>query len=51
MSYGRRDGSVVTALWGASWRAVLNQMQMLFVCGTPGTRSGPSGGYLVFIST
>lgn len=50
MSYGRRNGSIVNALWGASWRAILDQMQILFACGSPRTGSTPTGGYIPFIS-
>ena len=50
MSYGRPDGSVVNALWGANWRAILDQMQQLFVCGSPRTEIGPSGGYMALTS-
>ena len=49
MSYGRRDGSIANALWGASWRAILDQMQILFACGSPRTGSTPTGGYIPFI--
>ena len=51
LSCGRPDGSVVNALWSANWRAVLDQMQILFVCGSPRSGIGPSGGYMPFIST
>lgn len=50
MSYGRPNGSVVNALWGANWRAILDQMQTLFECGKPRSGNGPSGGYIAFIS-
>ena len=43
MSYGRSDGSAVNALWGGNWRAILDQMQTLFLC-------APGGGHTAFIS-
>lgn len=50
LSYGRPTGSVVSSLWGGDWRTVLDQMQTLFVCGSPRIGAGPSGGYKPFIS-
>lgn len=50
MSEGRPNGSVVNALWAATWRAILDQMLVLFVCGSPRSGIAPSGGYMGFAS-
>ena len=51
MSSGRPNHSVASALWSVSWEYILNQMQRLFVCGSPRSGTNPSGGYMALIST
>ena len=51
MSHGRSGDLVTESLWTASWRVVQDQMQTLFLCASPRSGIGPSGGYKALIST
>lgn len=50
MSYGRPNRSVMNPLWSTSWRTILDQVQILFACGSPPRGIDPSGGYMAFTS-
>ena len=51
MSSGRSGHSVASSLWTAYWEYILNEMQVLFVCGSPRSGTNPSGGYMALAST